>query len=72
MVRIIFGIVRGLLGFIGVSWVLIALYGIVETVAGGAWGPAASCVLMGLLGFCLAYCAFVRAPWESPHAPPSS
>ena len=72
MVRIIFGIVRGLLGFVGVSWILVAVYGVARTASDGAWGPAVGCALMGLLGFCLAYCAFVRAPWENPHAPPSS
>lgn len=66
MIRIIFGIVRGLLGFVGVWWILVAVYGVARTVSAGEWGVAAECVLMGLLGFCLAYSAFVRAPWESP------
>jgi uncharacterized membrane protein HdeD (DUF308 family) len=64
MVRAIFGIVRVFVGLLGVAWVVGGLYGVVYAGSDRAWGPAVSALLAALVGFCLAYSAFVRAPWE--------
>lgn len=61
MVSAIFGVVRFLLGLVGVFWVLSGLYGIVYAASDRAWGPAISALLAALFGFCLAYSAFVRS-----------
>ena len=64
MVRAIFGIVRGLLGLLGAMWVMGGVVGVVFAASDRAWGPALSAVLSALIGCCVAYSAFVRAPWE--------
>lgn len=69
MVRMIFGIVRVLIGLLGVYCVLGGLYGVVYAGSDHAWGPALSALLSALVGFCLAYSAFVRAPWERQAGP---
>ena len=64
MVRPIFRVVRVLLGLIGAYWLLAGAAGIFVAGSDRAWGPAFGFALYALLGFCLAYSAFVRAPWE--------
>jgi hypothetical protein len=64
MIRLIFGISRGLVGLIGAWWLVGGLWGIVMAGLDHAWGPTFVATLYALFGFCLAYGAFVRFPWE--------
>lgn len=64
MVKFLFGALRLLLGLAGAVWLLTGLLGIVETSIDRAWGVTLRFALLALVGFCLAYAAFVRAPWE--------
>jgi uncharacterized membrane protein HdeD (DUF308 family) len=64
MVTAIFGIVRVLAGLLGALWVASGVVGMIYAATDHAWGPALGAVLIAVLGCCLAYSAFVRAPWE--------
>ena len=64
MVHAVFGIVRVLAGLLGTLWIVGGLFGVIHAASDHAWGPALGAFLAALVGFCLAYSAFVRAPWE--------
>jgi uncharacterized membrane protein HdeD (DUF308 family) len=69
MVQLIFRIVRVLIGLLGCLWLLGGILGVAYAGSDRAWGPAILALFMALLGFCLAYSAFVRAPWERTASP---
>ena len=64
MVHLIFGIVRVLIGLVGILWLCGGIFGVAYAASDRAWVPALLALFMALLGLCLAYSAFVRAPWE--------
>lgn len=64
MVGLMFGIARIIVGLLGAWWLVAGLAGIVEAGLDHAWGPMSTAALFALFGFCLAYGAFVRFPWE--------
>ena len=65
MVRILFALARVIIGLIGAWWLIGGLAGIVMAGLDHAWVPTAASALFALFGFCLAYGAFIRFPWES-------
>jgi hypothetical protein len=65
MIGFIFGIARIVAGVIGALWLVGGLVGAAEAGLDHAWASALTAALGALFGFCLAYGAFVRFPWES-------
>ena len=68
MINLIFGIARVGVGLIGALWLVGGLVGIVRAGLDHAWAPTFTAALFAVVGFCLAYGAFVRFPWESARA----
>lgn len=64
VIRGIFITARIITGLVGLWWLLMGVYGVFATAADGEWALAAAIALYALFGFCLAYGAFVRYPWE--------
>jgi hypothetical protein len=62
--KILFGVLRVVFGFIGVFWVMLGVGYAVDAGTDGAYGPMVMSVVNGLLGVAMAYWAFVRFPWE--------
>ena len=56
--------IRLTLGLLGCYWCLMGTIGAIMAGLDAAWGPALYAAFMTLLGYCLAYAAFVRMPWE--------
>jgi hypothetical protein len=57
--------IRVALGLLGCLWCLGGFFGALWAGSDRAWGPAVGATATMLLGYCLAYWAFVRAPWEA-------
>jgi hypothetical protein len=65
ILRYVFGLARLILGLIGVASLLGGLWGMFFSRFDGApWRVVFSSALSALFGFCIAYGAFVRFPWE--------
>lgn len=64
MIKLIFAIARVCGGLIGAVWLVGGLVGIVKAGLDHAWAPTFTAALFAVIGFCLAYGAFVRFPWE--------
>ena len=65
MIGLVFGIARGVAGVLGALWFIGGSVGVVTAGVDHAWGPALGAAVAALFGFCLAYGAFVRFPWET-------
>jgi hypothetical protein len=57
--------VRLSVGLLGCLASFGGIFGVVRAGADHAWGPALSAAFTMLVGYCIAYWAFVRAPWEN-------
>ena len=55
---------RLLVGLVGCFWVLGGLLGVAYAVTDHAWSVVLGAAVTVLIGWCVAYWAFIRAPWE--------
>lgn len=64
MPQVLRAMIRLSVGVLGSVWFLGGIYGIAYAGADHAWGAALGAALTTLIGYCVAYWAFIRAPWE--------
>jgi len=66
MPQLLRAVLRIGVGLVGALWCLGGLWGVVVAGWERAWGAVVSAALAALVGYALAYAAFVRMPWEAP------
>lgn len=64
MPEILRTMLRLFVGAVGCFWAVGGIIGLAVTITDHAWAPMLAAAVTVLIGYCVAYWAFVRAPWE--------